>query len=262
MIACAPGIMPYLISKRYNWRKCLKLALLFNLPRIIILTVGGIFVGIAVFLLTEKVMDSILQSWIGNAQVIGYGFLGIFILIFGIHIFLTSVETQEDLKDEKEDEQKHETGHSANCADCTKKNPLIGKQCSNQQQKKFGVIQQKIYKLQQKPNSLFMLWGGILSIACLGEIIIAEMPIISGSIGATSSSLYNAAFFGGLSMFLFAMGASIPIIVLAIVSSSVEKYFQTVEKLEKIRTIGAMVMIMVGLVFVLMLISAIFMAVS
>lgn len=263
MIACAPGIMPYLISKRYDWRKCLKLALLFNLPRIIILTVGGILIGIAAFILTEKVMDNILKPWIGNAQVLGYGVLGIFILIFGIHIFLTSIETQEDIREEKEDKKKHDKGSGANCADCNTKNPSIEKQCSHhtcnhdQKQKKFGMIQQKIYKLQQKPNSLFMIWGGILSLACLGEILIAEMPIISGSLGATSDTLFNAAFLGGFSMFLFAWGASMPIIIVAVVSSSMEKYFETIEKLERIRIIGAMVMIMVGLVFVFLMLGAI-----
>jgi hypothetical protein len=239
----------------------LKLALLFNLPRIIILSVGGTLIGIAAFILTEKVMDTILKPWIGNAQVIGYGILGLFILIFGIHIFLTSVETQEDIREEKEDKKKHKKGSAANCAECNTKNPSIKKQCShhtcNQKPKKFGLIQQKIYKLQQKPNSLFMLWGGILSIACLGEILIAEMPLISGSLGATSGTLFNAAFLGGFSMFLFAWGASMPIIIVAVVSSSMEKYFQTIEKLEKIRTIGAMVMIMVGLVFVFLMLGAI-----
>ena len=82
MIACAPGIVPYLISKQYDRRKCLQLAILFNLPRIIVLTILGVIVGIVGFFLKEWI-TSVLPDIFLPVQAIGYGFLGLFILIFG-----------------------------------------------------------------------------------------------------------------------------------------------------------------------------------
>jgi hypothetical protein len=258
MIACAPGLMPYLISKRFNRRECFKLALIFNAPRIIILTISGIIVAYLAFLLTEEVFKSMLTSWIGNAQLVGYGILGAFIFLFGAHMFLTSVETQEDLKDAKAGKRKKKRlkkGCESGCADNSSKIISGNTHCDPIKPKRFGFVQRKFMELQKKPGRLFLIWGGILSMACLGEILLVEMPIISGAIGVTRDTFAAAAFFGGFSMFLFAMGASVPIIVVAVVSGSVEKYFKTVEKVESIRTIGSMVMIMVGLGFVIWVLS-------
>lgn len=240
MLACAPGIVPYLVSKRYDWRQCLQLSIIFNLPRIIILTIFGILIGMLGFLIAHELFKSIVQPMIYNVQIIGYGLLGIFILIFGSHMLVTSVESRENLKEEKE-----------------KMNIKSDKNiCKPRHHRALVFIQNRFKNLQQKPKTLFFLWGGILSIACLGEIMLIESSFISGSLGISSNSLMSAAFLGGSGMFLFAIGASIPIIIVAVISSTISKYFQTVERLETIRTIGAMVMILIGMVFIIIMIGS------
>ena len=247
-MACAPGIMPYLVSKRYDKRKCLQLSIIFNIPRIIALTIFGVIIGIVAYLLTQEYFESSVKPAIMNIQVIGYGALGIFILAFGVHMFLTSIEKKEDLKECKN------TKATCNqeCKATNDKEPV----CTPQKQRGlFNRFQNRFDKLQDKPNKLFFIWGGILSLACLGESILIELSVVSGSIGILSNSLMGAAFFGGAGMFFFGVGAAIPIIIVAVTSSSVSKYIKTIERLESIRTIGAMVMIMLGLVFIIMMLS-------
>jgi len=249
MIACAPGIVPYLISKKYDWRKCLKLAIIFNIPRIIVLTVFGVLIGILAYLVAQELLDSVIQPALLSIQAVGYGFLGIFILIFGSYMFVSSVESKEDLKEKKEFKKVCKTGCQS---EKTRNNPS---ECAPKQGKILNAIQKNFKALQAKPKTLFFVWGGILSIACLGEIVLIELSVVSGSIGAVSTSLLNAALFGGFGMFMFAIGAAMPIIIVSVLSSSISKYFQTLEKLETIRTIGAIVMIMIGLVFIIILIN-------
>jgi len=221
------------------------LAIIFNIPRIIVLTIFGIVVGIISYVITQEYLKSAIEPFILNIQLVGYGFLGIFILAFGAHMFVTSVESKEDIKEGK----KTKISCQKECKVKSKKET----ECAPQRQRLFGLIQRKFNTLQGKPNTLFLIWGGILSIACLGEIALIELSMISGSLGIASNSLFGAAFLGGSGMFFFAVGAAIPLILVSVASSSISKYIKTIEKLESIRTIGAMVMIMIGLVFIIML---------
>ena len=165
-------------------------------------------------------------------------------------MFLTSVEKKEDLKEGKNTE----VSCQKECKEINEKEST--ESCaSNQRRSLFSRFQNRFNKLQDKPNTLFFVWGGILSLACLGEIVIVELSIVSGSLGVISNSLWGAAFFGGVGMFFFAIGAAIPIILVAVASHSVSKYIKTIDRLESIRTIGAMVMIMIGLVFIIMMLS-------
>jgi cytochrome c biogenesis protein CcdA len=249
MVACAPGIVPYLISKKYDRRKCLQLAIIFNLPRIIILTILGIIIGVLAYYLTHEILLDTLSPIVLNVQLLGYGILGVFILTFGGYMFVTSVEKREDLKDGK---------LAKGCKSQDKDEENENTVCKPEKQKVRDSLQKRFKKLQDKPKRLFFIWGGILSIACMGEIIAVELSVISGSLGAASSSWINAAVLGGAGMFLFTIGAAIPIIFVSVLSSSLQKYVRTIEKLEAIRTIGAMILIMIGLVFIIIAISSLF----
>ena len=94
-----------------------------------------------------------------------------------------------------------------------------------------------------------------MSIACLGEIILIELSVISGSFGLISNSMTEAAILGGAAMFLFAIGASIPIIIVALVANPIGKIIRARGMLENVRTVAGIVMIMVGLGFIFILIS-------
>ena len=252
MIACAPGIIPYLVSKGYDRKKCLRLAIIFNLPRIFVLTVFGVIIGILAFIIANEVFKDVVIPYLAKVQVVGYGILGVFIFIYGAHMFVNSVERREDMKDNKQPQKSCEK----NCKKT--KSDAISENCSMETEKKKKVskkIQESLQNLQKKPNTLFFVWGGILSIACLGEILLIEASMVSGTLGFVSNTVHIAALLGGLGMFLFAVGAAMPIIIVAVLSSSIKDYFNNVEKLESIKTVGSIIMIMMGLIFIVTLIS-------
>ena len=260
LIACAPGIIPYLISKQYGWRKSLQLAVLFNLPRIILLTILGIIVGIMGFTLKGLITSLLPQIFI-PIQTLGYGLLGIFILIFGAYMFTTSIEAHENLKEAKEkkvrskNKNAKENDKPATEGTCVEE-PLCA--TAGNEAPKSGIlayIKKKFNYVQSRPERLFLLWGGILSIACLGEIILIELSLISGSFGLISNSPSEAALLGGAAMFLFAIGASIPIIIVAMLANPIGKIVKARGSLETVRTVFGIVMIMVGMGFIYILIS-------
>ena len=205
------------------------------------------------YYITNEYLTNTLTPIIMNVQLFGYGVLGVFILVFGGYMFVTSVEKREDMK-----EGKLATGCKKQKKSNNETKSTIKTVCKPEQQKVRNLLQKRFKQLQNKPKRLFFIWGGILSIACLGEVVAVELTMISGSLGVASGSLLSAAVLGGAGMFLFAIGAAIPIIVAAVLSSSFQKYFQTIEKLEAMRTIGAMVMIMIGLLFIIITISGLF----
>jgi putative Ca2+/H+ antiporter (TMEM165/GDT1 family) len=127
--------------------------------------------------------------------------------------------------------------------------------CDAKKTSRSFSIREKFKYLESKPNIFFLLWGSLLSFACLGEVIILEAAIIWTSIGVISDSQLQAIIYGGSAMFVLALGASIPLIIVATLSSSFRKYFSSVEKLESIRSIGGVVLIILGLLYIIGLIS-------
>jgi sulfite exporter TauE/SafE len=230
LITCAPGIVPYLVSKQYDWKKCLRLGIIFNLPRIIVLTILGVILGYISFLFKEW-LESEVPSVLFPTQAVAYGILGIFILVLGGYMFTTSVDTRENIKE----------GKKPTCD-------------MNRSKKAFSVVE-KIKNLESKPDLFFLLWGSLLSFACLGEVIVLEAGIVWSSIGVISNTLGEAMILGGFAMFLLAFGASIPLIIIATLSSSVRKYFDNVEKLESLRSIGGIILIIMGLFYTIGLVG-------
>lgn len=256
LVTCAPGIVPYLISKQYDWKKCLKLGIIFNLPRIIILTILGMILGYISYSIKEW-LETVVPNVLFPIQVIAYGILGIFILILGAYMFTSSVEAKEDLKESKEEKKgknnkKDDNNKTKTCDQSTTCKDIS---CEVKKSRSGFSIQQKFKDLESKPNTFFLLWGSLLSFACLGEVIIFEAAIIWTSIGVISNSMGQAIIFGGSAMFVLALGASIPLITIATLSSSFRKYFDNVEKLESIRSIGGIILIILGLFYIIGMIS-------
>jgi cytochrome c biogenesis protein CcdA len=259
MIACAPGIIPYLIMKKYDWRKCLRLAILFNLPRIFVLSILGILVGILGFYLKELI-TSYLTNFFIPAQSLGYGLLGFFIFFFGAYMFMTSIDKKEDMKDWEDSKIKCQNRKNVkkrklkNKKLCAESDSCINNPIPEERSGILSFIRTKFRDIQNQPENLFLLWGGLLSLACLGEIILVELSIISGSFGLMSNSVTDAAILGGTAMFLFSIGAALPIIIVATISNPIRvRFVDTIEKLESMRTIFGIVMIIVGLWFIIVL---------
>lgn len=228
-------MVSYIAVNKYSWKQAAKLGLIFNLPRIIILTALGGIVGYIVHAFSTEIDLDVIA---GTGQ-LGYLLLGLFLLIFGAYWLAKGIEAREDRKEGKksppdlckvkEPESKHGWFHNK--------------------------ISSRLINPLNQPKMLFLIWGGIMSIACLGEIIIIELPVISGSAALLGSEHLGAILLGATAMLVFATGAAIPIMYVTIIGSTISMYVKSQEKLEAIKTIGAIMMIMIGLVFMLTSIS-------
>jgi sulfite exporter TauE/SafE len=207
-------MVPYIIDRRYKWLYSLKLGLIFNIPRIIILTALGAIAGYLTFQYGKMGV-----AWLNIPTVIGYSALGLVLVAFGILMFTKNNS-------------------------CVKKR--MPKKCRQ------DVLQKMLTKLlQKKPDCriLFFLWGSILSIACIGEITIIEGFMVGGAAGFISTDIWSAIFFGSCTMFVFAIGATMPVIVVTTFSGKISERLKDAT-IKSIRLVGAMLMIMIGFLII------------
>jgi len=231
-MVCAPGMVSYIAVNKYSWKESAKLAMIFNLPRILVLTLFGAVVGYIAFEFSSVFED--LQGSIGNVMGLGYILLGIFLLIFGAYWLMQSIESIENRKEGKS------------------KPPDLCK--GSEPEKKHGWLYTKLSSKftdpKTQPKYLFLIWGGILSIACLGEIIIIEGTLITGAAAMFGNEHLGATILGASAMLMFAVGATIPVVYVTIIGSTLSQYVKTQEKMDSIKTIGAIIMIMIGITFI------------
>lgn len=217
---CAPGLIPYIADKKRDWRYGLKVGILFNIPRVLLLTFAGGVIGYLGFKVTEGKYFTDVVSFLGG---LGYLLVGLMFFLFGAYMFAKAADEREDFKE----------GINNSC---------------NLKNSKLGC---KLQKITPKKRFVFLIWGSILGIACVGEVAIIEGTLLSGLASSTADSSLNAVILGALAMFLFGIGTSIPILVLTTASGKFSEKLDTFEKMNKIKTAGSVIMIMVGLTLIL-----------
>lgn len=211
VLVCAPGMIPYIVEKKSSITTGLKYGLIFNIPRILLLTALGAFVGYLGFEIGRF-----------RGLISGLGFLG-YILIGLLLLFLGIYSLRESLYPEKKGGLK------------LKKHFLWRWRLKISRKTRLS-----------EGNLLFLVWGSLLSIACLGEIAIIEAAFLGGAAGGLENSPLAASGFGALAMFIFAWGAAIPVIAVTTLSSYASKKI-TKDVAQSVKTIGAMLMILVAL---------------
>ncbi len=100
---CAPGLIPITISEKLTRKEALTLGIIFNLPRITILTILGAVVGFISFNLVE---ESSFKTGFSVVGISGYFLVGIFLLIFGGVTFAKGEDERLDIKEGKIDFEK------------------------------------------------------------------------------------------------------------------------------------------------------------
>lgn len=216
---CAPGLVPYIADKKRDWKYGFKAGILFNIPRVFLLTIIGAVIGYLGFKATNNDFFTEISKFFGG---LGYFLIGIMILILGAIMFAKAADEREDLK----------KGIKSNCQRVSKKN------C-------------KLKEISKKRRFIFLIWGSLLGIACISEITLLEGTFLTGIASSFARSTINAVLLGAFAMFLFGVGTSIPILILTTASGKFSEKIDTFEKLNKIKTIGSIVMIMVGLTLIL-----------
>jgi sulfite exporter TauE/SafE len=211
---CLPAIFPTIVEQKGGWKGGFKVALLFNLPRIVALTILGAVVGLAGFLL-HGTLGSLNDTWIWS---VGYILVGVLMLGYGAYVYATTTNRLEDLAEGK---------------DCGMAHPLLGKLGFGTPRGKAGLL----------------VWGTIVSLACVGETAIAVEGVIVGIIGSGSSvSAGMGALIVASAFLMFSIGAALPSLAIAAIGSSLIEKEKREERLLQLTRVAAVIMIVVGIV--------------
>jgi hypothetical protein len=95
-------------------------------------------------------------------------------------------------------------------------------------------------------NTFVLLWGTILGFTCLLEVSVLEVAILGGAAANLAEGTLYAALAGGLAMFLFALGATVPMVIASAGFAAYIDRVETEERLISLRVTGSLVMVMIG----------------
>lgn len=231
--ACAPAIIPYIISENYTWKEGFKAGMVFNLPRIFLLSIIGAAVGALSYGAKRLIFPWDVSATISGA---GYMIFGIFMIGMGTY-FIRRIDDKRDIEKKKTEKKKRGFAEK--------------------------YLSKKMRNIMSNPNSgknIFMFtWGALLAVACIGEVSLIEMAIIAGIAGSLGESLYGASLFGFMAMLLFALGATVPIILITTICGGLSESASKKKKLmRKIRAVGAFAMIAIGFFIIILAIHVLF----
>jgi len=222
---CMPAIIPALVREKGGWKKGFMVALYFNLPRIFLLTLLGAVMGAGGYALITS-LESFTVG--GTAWSVGYAVIGCMMIVYGTYLFATVSERLDNLADGE--------------VDCEARisHPIYSRFRFAAPTTRLGLI----------------LWGGVISIACIGETVIAvEGLMVMIFSGTTGSDPATSALIGALVFFMLALGSAFPSLVLSSFSSTLASREKRIQRLYQVERLAAALMIGFGAIFLL---SAIF----
>ena len=239
------------INEKAGMARSLWLGFLLSLPRILFLTALGALLGFIGFevLSAAPVHDALWAVSVG-----AYMFLGIMLVMVGARILDSYGLGADEAKDSKEGQERgvKRAGKGKNRGRSAKTG---GKECKAQESSRWGRlwmgIAMRLYPGRGKSDALFLLWGGVLSLACLLDLGLLEGTAASALVGAGTSAAAASAGGGAMLMLLFSLGATVPIMAAAATGGGLVRTVKSRGRLEKIRGVGAMLMVLLGLFFLL-----------
>jgi cytochrome c biogenesis protein CcdA len=262
LFLCAPGMIPILVNEKAGMARSLWLGFLLSLPRILFLTALGALLGFIGFevLAAAPVHDALWAVSVG-----AYMFLGMMLVFVGARILDSyGLGLEEDGSDHERKGGRGTTvkgngrrGQRAVQRGKRKRGDERpgGKECkapaSSRWSRLWMGIAMRLYPGKGKSDGLFLLWGGVLSLACLLDLGLLEGTAASALAGAGTSAAAASAGGGAVLMFYFSMGATVPILVAAATGGGLVATVKSRKRLETIRGVGAMLMVLLGLYFLL-----------
>jgi hypothetical protein len=240
---CVPGLLPYLAEKPRGAWDGAKFGLLLCAPRLVIFTLIGVVWGAVSFAIFQSVAFENAAVWL---YVAGYTVLGTIIVVVGIGMFLKAAREKEDLRQERLRAAEGTGGDGSTpppVEDCEGPATGGGHRVS-------GAISSALLRFVPETSrgerTFLLLWGSILGFACLLEVSILEVAILGGAAANLAEGTLGAAIAGGLAMFLFALGATIPVVVSSSAFAAYVDRVDTRDRLISLRVTGSLVMIMIG----------------
>jgi hypothetical protein len=218
---CIPVIIPALMSEKGGWRSGLKTAFLFNLPRILLLTILGLAIGAGGYAVGAGLESLTVGS---TVWAVGYALVGCMMIVYGTYIFASMTERLDDLAEGKTE-----------CID-EAVHPVFSKLKLAAPRSKTGLV----------------FWGGLVSVACIGETVLALEGLFVGIFtGGASASPLTAALIGGFAFFMFALGTAFPSMLIAAFGSRLADREKRAQRLLQVERLAGVLMIGFGAVFLL-----------
>jgi MFS family permease len=214
-VCCGPGMASYIIAKNISFRRSILLGLIFNIPRIAILTTVGGIIGYLGFFITQAAWYTNMTLNIG---IFGYLLIGIFLIGLGVYMRMNSVQAL---------------------------------QCKPGEKEKFKIRNETLVKLLGKRKTgtnMFVLWGIIMTVACITETTILEGVVIAGVAGTFASTPLSGMLIGAASLFLLSVGTMIPILIITGFSGKMSQNIKDVQILETVKNVGSYITMAIGLI--------------
>jgi len=211
LFLCAPGMVSIMVNERAGMLRSLRLGLVLSLPRILLLTSLGAVLGLAGFEALGAVQARDAVWWISLGA---YVLLGLLLVGVGLRLLGGGGGA----------------GRSART-------------------RFWADLAARVYPESGKSDRLFLLWGGVLSLACLAEVGLLE-GVAAGAVSGGEPSAGLSAGLGAALMFSLSLGATVPIMLAAAVSGGLVERVRSRQRLEFVKRVTAMLMVLLGLYFI------------
>ncbi len=268
---CASGLFSLIAARKRRTREAAKLAILFNLPRIGLLAALGAVVGYISY--TFIVSAPWFEQLVMRLGQFSYLIFGLIMLIVGLVLYARTADARASLDaDDAPRGPDRTTACGADtaqesCARCSSKycatrtdgtgtgtdippeHDRAADGTSSRQrwyQRLFPTTRTR------RESTLVLIWGALAGTACMAKVSVlgVELPAFAIFMASFGANSFIAALYGTLAMAVFGLGSSLPIIVLATIGGALVQRIGTTRRLLAIRTMGAVVMIMIGLLLI------------
>lgn len=231
-MVCGAGIIPYIVLKKKTPVQALRLSFLFSLPRILLLTLLGLAIGFLSYGLRSV---SFLTRHLSTVQNVVYLIFGSFLLLLGFYLQACSIEERENKK-----ELKSLPGGSNKTKCCTpvKKNIFT------------SILDEKISVSGKGERMTILTMGALLGLGCMSEVALVEGTLLAGGVSFLGGGLVASLVYGGLSMALFALGLSGPLIVISMLSARLSSHVGAGRGLNIFKSISSVVMMLMGVIII------------
>jgi cytochrome c biogenesis protein CcdA len=208
--------LTYAIVTRVSLAESLKYGIIINIPRIMLFTAAGAIVG---FLVAVAGRGLDLSGYSAPFGIAGYTLIGALFIATGTYVLLK--KGPAGCPPEKEN----------------RSHPFV------------MFLEQKLSGAPKSGSGRFFLFGSLISIACMGEIAIFETSALAG-LASDGANPATSAARGAFILFIFSIGASIPVIIAFVAGNRAIRMLSSEEAVAQVRMVLAMLVILLGILFI------------
>lgn len=227
---CGPALIPYIVIKRKSPWEALKLTFLISIPRLLLFSLLGGIVGYLVYNLSSLSGIISMSGYIHRAVYIVFG---IVLIVLGFYLFAKSIDERSDFREGKNIQTKTPSGT-----------------CNKRTKDSSGILARIMdgehLTSSWKENGAMLLLGWGMAMGCLAEVTLVEGTLFTGAAAFLGDSAHSAVILGFSGMFVFALGLTVPLLVLSVGAAHLSGRINTGKSLNIFKTISSFLMMCLG----------------